>query len=249
MWRKTRIVPVMLDLAALSSHRAMLSGAPLGAAVLDAQVKAKVENKVFAELMGPMFTFSNFNKVWTNPLRFRSRRARRACNIYDFAEAASKLKGKASLKTTINAVCSAAREKAARKKAAKAKATRSIYKHAVAPLSWAEADRQHYAQVAASEKAAKEDAARLTTEKEVEPLTSAEADGQGRAGSEGVACSDAVLAPPSTPSVPKAAPKPDLVKMVELEELMNMEDNEVVSVWEYGMVGSEQQSVAVRYFW
>ena len=74
-------------LVALNSQKAtLLDSAPLCAAVLDAQGKAKVVNKVFVELMGPLFKFSN----------------------YEFAEAASKDEGKASLKAAISAVSSGA---------------------------------------------------------------------------------------------------------------------------------------------
>ena len=74
-------------LVALNSQKAtLLDSAPLCAAVLDAQGKAKVVNKVFVELMGPLFKFSN----------------------YEFAEAASKEEDKASLKAAISAVCSGA---------------------------------------------------------------------------------------------------------------------------------------------
>ena len=73
------------DLAALNSQKAtLLDSAPLCAAVLDAQGKAIVVNKVFVELMGPLFKFAN----------------------YEFAEAASKDEGKASLTAAIGAVCS-----------------------------------------------------------------------------------------------------------------------------------------------
>jgi hypothetical protein len=75
------------DEVALNSQKAtLLDSAPLCAAVLDAQGKAKVVNKVFVELMGPLFKFSN----------------------YEFAEAASKDEGKASLKAAISAVFSGA---------------------------------------------------------------------------------------------------------------------------------------------
>ena len=75
------------DVAAINSQKAtLLDGAPLCAAVLDAQGKAKVVNKVFIELMGPLFKFSN----------------------YDFSEAASKDEGKTALKAAIRAVYSGA---------------------------------------------------------------------------------------------------------------------------------------------
>ena len=74
-------------LVALNSQKAtLLDSAPLCAAVLDVQGKAKVVSKVFVELMGPLFKFSN----------------------YEFAEAASKEEGKASLRAAISAVCSGA---------------------------------------------------------------------------------------------------------------------------------------------
>ena len=75
------------DVAALDSQKAtLLDGAPLCAAVLDTNGKAVVVNKVFVELMGPLFKFSN----------------------HEFSEAASKIEGKASLKAAIKAVCSGA---------------------------------------------------------------------------------------------------------------------------------------------
>ena len=75
------------DVAALDSQKAtLLDGAPLCAAVLDTNGKAVVVNKVFVELMGPLFKFSN----------------------HEFSEAASKNEGKASLKAAIKAVCSGA---------------------------------------------------------------------------------------------------------------------------------------------
>jgi len=75
------------DVAALDSQKAtLLDGAPLCAAVLDTNGRAVVVNKVFVELMGPLFKFSN----------------------HEFSEAASKIEGKASLKAAIKAVCSGA---------------------------------------------------------------------------------------------------------------------------------------------
>ena len=75
------------DVAALDSQKAtLLDGAPLCAAVLDTNGKAVVVNKVFVELMGPLFKFSD----------------------HEFSEAASKNEGKASLKAAIKAVCSGA---------------------------------------------------------------------------------------------------------------------------------------------
>ena len=75
------------DIVAINRQIAsLLDGAPMCAAVLDAQGKAKVVNKVFVEYMGPLLKFSN----------------------YEFAEAASKDEGKVLLKAAINAVCSGA---------------------------------------------------------------------------------------------------------------------------------------------
>ena len=73
--------------AALESQTAtLLDGAPLCAAVLDADGKAMVVNKVFVELMGPLFKFSN----------------------HEFSEAASEKGGRASLKAAVKLVCSGA---------------------------------------------------------------------------------------------------------------------------------------------
>ena len=84
---RSSIMSAAPDVAALDSQKAtLLDGAPLCAAVLDAEGKPKVVNKVFVELMGPLFKFSN----------------------YEFSEAASKSEGKASLKAAIKAVCSGA---------------------------------------------------------------------------------------------------------------------------------------------
>ena len=81
------VIPARRRYAALETQTAtLLDGAPLCAAVLDADGKAVVVNKVFVELMGPLFKFSN----------------------HEFSEAASKKGGRASLKAAVKLVCSGA---------------------------------------------------------------------------------------------------------------------------------------------
>lgn len=68
--------------AAAAAKAALLDSAPLCAAVLDADGKATVVNKVFVELMGPLWKF----------------------NQYTFSEAAAKDEGKAKLREAFSAV-------------------------------------------------------------------------------------------------------------------------------------------------